>query len=93
MALPGWAIVSCAASSATVAVVFTHPADVVKTRLQVRRHDERVATGRCRHRAILDVQTLSQIAADPQVLSATQQDTTAFRLARELFKTQGKCDV
>ena len=35
MTLPGWAIVSCAAGSATVAVIFTHPADVVKTRLQV----------------------------------------------------------
>ena len=35
MALPGWAIASCAAGSATAAVVVTHPVDVVKTRLQV----------------------------------------------------------
>ena len=34
-ALPGWAVAGCAAVSATVAVTLTHPADVVKTRLQV----------------------------------------------------------
>jgi len=34
-ALPGWAVAGCAAGSATVAVTLTHPADVVKTRLQV----------------------------------------------------------
>ena len=34
-ALPGWAVAGCAAASATVAVTLTHPADVVKTRLQV----------------------------------------------------------
>lgn len=34
--LPGWAVAGCAAGSATIAVTLTHPADVVKTRLQVR---------------------------------------------------------
>ena len=33
--LPGWAVAGCAAGSATAAVTLTHPADVVKTRLQV----------------------------------------------------------
>ena len=35
-ALPAWAVAGCAAASSTLAVTLTHPADVVKTRLQVR---------------------------------------------------------
>ena len=34
-ALPAWAVAGCAAASSTLAVTLTHPADVVKTRLQV----------------------------------------------------------
>ena len=34
-ALPAWAVAGCAAASSTLAVMLTHPADVVKTRLQV----------------------------------------------------------
>ena len=33
--LPAWAVAGCAAASSTLAVTLTHPADVVKTRLQV----------------------------------------------------------
>lgn len=33
--MPGWGIASCSAGSAALAAWFTHPADVVKTRLQV----------------------------------------------------------
>ena len=33
--LPGWGIATCSAGSAALAAWCTHPADVVKTRLQV----------------------------------------------------------
>lgn len=33
--LPGWGIAACSGGSAALAVLCTHPADVVKTRLQV----------------------------------------------------------
>ena len=34
--LPAWSIAACSVSSSSLAVVCTHPADIVKTRLQVR---------------------------------------------------------